>query len=354
MNDMAHPVAAPPHAAFRHEVSERPETAACTVAAVIPCYRVRAHILSVIDRIGPECSVIYVIDDKCPEGSGKHVQEHCRDPRVRVIFHEENRGVGGAVMTGYRAAIEDGVTIAVKVDGDGQMDPALIPIFIAPILAGAADYTKGNRFFNVEDAKSMPAIRLFGNAVLSFMSKFSSGYWTIFDPANGYTAIHAAIARQLPLEKIRRRYFFESDMLFRLNTIRAKVVDVPMVARYGDEKSGLVVRKILGEFLVNHLGNFVKRIAYNYFLRDFSLASLELVVGALFVAFGTMFGAYEWYRSVASGIVATAGTVMLAVLPIVLGVQLLLSFIGYDVASTPSEAIHPLLSQRPRANHRER
>ncbi len=313
------------------------------VAVVIPCYRVRDRILSVLERIGPECALVYVVDDRCPEESGRFVQERCRDPRVRVVFHEVNQGVGGAVMTGYEAALREGATILVKIDGDGQMDPGLVPRFIAPIVAGKADYTKGNRFFNVEDVRGMPPVRLLGNAVLSFMTKFSSGYWGIFDPTNGYTALHAAVARQLPFGKIKRRYFFESDMLFRLNVVRAKVVDVPMVAEYRGEKSSLVVRRVLGEFLVGHLRNSLKRIAYNYFLRDFSLASLELVFGALLLAFGVAFGARAWYHSFASGVIATAGTVMLSVLPILIGVQFLLSFLGYDVARAPSEAVHPLL-----------
>jgi len=149
-------------------------------------------------------------------------------------MHEENQGVGGAVMTGYRAAIADGMSVIVKVDGDGQMDARLIPLFAAPILRGEADYTKGNRFFDLEQIGAMPPMRLFGNAVLSLMTKLSSGYWDLFDPTNGFTAIHVDAARHLPFNKISRRYFFETDMLFRLNTLQAVVADVPMDASYGD------------------------------------------------------------------------------------------------------------------------
>jgi len=158
-----------------------------------------------------------------PDASGKFVKEHCHDLRVHVIYHESNLGVGGAVMTGYRAALKDGADIIVKIDGDGQMDASLISNFIEPILAGEADYTKGNRFFNLEEIRSMPGLRLFGNAVLSFMTKLSSGYWDLFDPTNGYTAIHVDVARHLPFNKISSRYFFETDMLFRLNTLRSVV-----------------------------------------------------------------------------------------------------------------------------------
>ena len=152
------------------------------IAVVIPCYRVRDRILGVLQKIGPEIDVIYVIDDCCPEQAGQHVAENCHDPRVRVIRHQQNLGVGGATMTGYRAAVQDGMDVVVKIDGDGQMDPALVPSFVAPILDGRADYTKGNRFYDPEDLKGMPVVRLVGNAVLSFMSKASSGYWNVFDP----------------------------------------------------------------------------------------------------------------------------------------------------------------------------
>ncbi|CAM3335479.1 hypothetical protein CUTA107171_22650 [Cupriavidus taiwanensis] len=159
--------------------------------------------MDVIESIDSLVSNIYVVDDCCPDGSGALVTSECTDPRVRVIRLPENLGVGGAVMAGYRAAIQDGMDVAVKIDGDGQMDPHDIANFVEPILAGEADYTKGNRFFNLDSLEQMPRVRLLGNAALSFMSKLSSGYWDLFDPTNGYTAIHCEVARHLPMEKIR-------------------------------------------------------------------------------------------------------------------------------------------------------
>ena len=209
-----------------------------------------------------------------------------------------------------------------------------------PILSGEADYTKGNRFFNLEELRAMPGIRLFGNAALSFLSKFSTGYWNLFDPTNGYTAIHADVAKLLPFEKISRRYFFESDMLFRLNTIRAVAVDIPMSAIYGDEISNLKVSRVMGEFFVKHVRNFFKRIFYNYYLRDLSLASIELPLGFLLLTFGALFGAYRWRVSFEVGEAATAGTVMIAALPILLGLQFILAFIGNDIAAVPSRPRH--------------
>ena len=314
------------------------------IAVVIPCYRVRHHILDVLQGIGPTVSHIVVVDDACPEMSGKWVQENNQDPRVQVIFHDINRGVGGAVMTGYRTAIESGADILVKIDGDGQMDPALMERFVRPIARGQADYTKGNRFYDLTHLGEMPGLRLIGNAALSFMAKMSTGYWNIFDITNGYTAIHVKVVQLLPLEKISARYFFETDILFRLNLVRALVVDIPMDAKYAGESSSMRIGRIAGEFLWKHVRNFSKRIFYNYFLRDMSVASLELLIGLSMLLFGMVFGVSQWLHSWQSGIGAPLGTVMLAALPTMLGIQFLLAFIGFDVANTPRRAVHPDLA----------
>jgi len=305
------------------------------LAVVIPCFRVKKHVLPVIAAIGPEVRFIFVVDDACPQGTGKFVEAECLDDRVRVVYHEVNRGVGGATLTGYRHALREGADIIIKLDGDGQMDPALIPKLVRPIVDGEADYTKGNRFYSLEDFQQMPLVRVIGNSILSFLSKFSSGYWTIFDPTNGFTAIHGAVAAKLPLDKIDKRYFFESDMLFRLNILRAVVLDIPMKARYADEVSNLRIAKIIPEFLKKHAINSVKRLFYNYYLRDFNVASIEILLGVCALLFGVMFGARMWYVSIATGIPASSGTVMLAALPTLIGIQLVLAFLSYDVGTIP-------------------
>jgi dolichol-phosphate mannosyltransferase len=310
------------------------------IAVVIPCFRVTRHIDSVIAGIGSEVHRIYCIDDGCPDGSGQHIRDNCTDSRVTVLEHDANQGVGGAVKTGYRQAITDGANIIVKVDGDGQMDPGMIKRFIAPIQAGRADYTKGNRFFRLESLRGMPAARKFGNAVLSFFTKLSSGYWGIFDPTNGFTAIHAKVVRELPLDAISDRWFFESDMLFRLGTLSAVVEDVPLDALYGNEVSSLKISQVLFEFPGKHLANLGKRIFYNYFLRDFSLASLQLLAGTVFLSFGVIFGGLKWSGSLAAGTAVSAGTVMLAALPTLLGFQLLLSFLAFDMSNQPRVPLH--------------
>jgi glycosyltransferase involved in cell wall biosynthesis len=310
------------------------------VAVVIPSYKVRPFILGVISSVPTFVSRIYVVDDACPDGSGKHVDANNKDSRVRVIYHPVNQGVGGAVMTGYSAAIADDMDVIVKIDGDGQMDPALIAEFVRPILDGEADYTKGNRFYDLESLGNMPKLRVFGNASLSLLAKISTGYWDLFDPTNGFTAIHTDVAKRLPFARISSRYFFETDVLFRLGTFRATVVDVPMDAKYGDEVSNLHISKIFGEFLTKHLTNACKRVFYNYFLRDMSVASIELVFGIVTLLFGVTFGGYHWIHSAATHSSTPVGTVIIAALCLLFGFQLVLAFINYDVSHVPTRAIH--------------
>ncbi len=313
---------------------------------VIPCFRAKDQVLDVLKRIPAEVSEIICVDDACPENTGRHIEDQCKDLRVSVIYHQQNKGVGGAMVSGYRLALENNATCIVKIDADGQMDPAIISRFLNPIVRGEADYTKGNRFYNLENLSSMPTIRVLGNAALSFMSKFSTGYWRIFDPNNGYTAIHADILRHLPLQKISSGYFFETDMLFRLNTLRAVVIDIPMQSKYENEGSSLSILRSVNEFGLKHLMNFFKRIIYNYFLRDFHLASLEWILGPSLLAYGLVFGVIKWNESIALGTSATAGTVMLAALPIIIGLQLLLSALNFDVDNRPVIPLQRLMENQ--------
>lgn len=319
----------------------RPSEARPRVAVVLPCYRVRGQLGDVLAAIGPEVSLIYCVDDACPEQSGDVAAEAARrDGRIRVVRNPRNLGVGGAVVAGYRRALADGAEIIVKLDGDGQMDPRLVPELIRPLVRGEADYVKGNRFYRPEGLRTMPWGRLVGNAGLSFLAKLSTGYWNLFDPTNGLTAIRASVADLLPLERLARGYFFETDVLFRLNTLRAVVTDVPMDARYAGEASSLRPLGALLKFPLYHARSFVKRLFYNYFLRDFSMASLNLVLGACLVTFGVTFGLVEWTKGAMTTVLASPGTVMLAALPVILGFQLLLSFVHFDMAAVPREPIH--------------
>jgi dolichol-phosphate mannosyltransferase len=314
------------------------------IAVVIPCYRVAEQIENVISGIGGLVTWIICVDDKCPENSGRHIEEKFRDdPRVEVLHHERNKGVGAAVVTGYLKALEHEADVIVKLDGDGQMDAGQISRLVGPIIRGEADYTKGNRFYSPENIAPMPIIRIVGNAGLSFFAKLSTGYWEIFDPSNGFTAIQAKVARILPLEKVSQRYFFETDMLFRLSTLRAVVSDIPMKSVYGNERSNLNVLHSLITFPFLHATNFVKRIVYNYFVRDFNIATINLVLGIAMLVFGFVFGVTSWLQAIADDKLASPGTVMLASLPIIVGTQLTLNFLSYDMSSQPRDPVHKRL-----------
>jgi len=219
------------------------------------------------------------------------------------------------------------------------MDSSKIHKLIKPILDGKADYTKGNRFRDFKALKSMPKVRLFGNSALSFLIKIASGYWSIMDPTNGFTAINRESLEELELDKLSKRYFFESDMLINLNIENKVVKDIPIPAKYADEESSLNVGKILYQFPPKIAKGFLKRVFLKYFIYDFNMASIYTIFGFPMVVFGVIFGAVKWYESVISGMEATTGTVMLSVLPIILGVQFLLQAINIDISSEPKDKI---------------
>jgi dolichol-phosphate mannosyltransferase len=301
------------------------------ICVVIPAYKVKAHLLGVVNSIGSEVEKIIVIDDACPENSGKFILANITDPRVEVIFHEKNLGVGGAVKTGYLRALELNSDVVVKIDGDGQMDASKILDLTDPILNGQADYTKGNRFHDAETVKCMPKVRILGNLGLSFLTKLSSGYWRVFDPNNGFTAVGREKLAMIPLGKVDNRYFFESDMLFRLSLIDALVRDISMAAIYEDEKSNLSVRRVLVEFPLKHARNFTKRILYTYYLRDFNLASIELPLGSALLTLGLGIGGFSWVTGIRNQVETQPGTLILFSTCTLVGIQLLLSFFDFDI-----------------------
>lgn len=314
------------------------------IAVIIPCFRVKKHIADVISRIGPEVTRIYAVDDCCPEQSGDFILENVTDPRVVVLRNNVNLGVGGAMKNGYRQALQDGMHIIVKIDGDGQMDPALLPMFTKPIENVLADYTKGNRFYDLSHISKMPFLRLFGNSALSFMTKLSTGYWNVFDVNNGFVVIHANILSHIKLDKLSDRYFFESDMLYQIGLLKGKVVDIPMDAHYADEVSNLKIKFIFLEFLLKHIKNMSSRILYNYFLRDTSIASIGLIFGLLLSIFGLIVGSAAWIKAIQTLEPTPLGTIMLSVFPLLVGIQFLFLFISHDISSTPNTAIHRMVS----------
>jgi glycosyltransferase involved in cell wall biosynthesis len=282
---------------------------------------------------------IVVVDDASPDGLGDAVAG-LGDPRVRLVRHDRNGGVGAATLRGYDAAIALGADVIVKMDADDQMDPRYIASLVRPIARGEADYTKGNRFLHSAELRAMPGARRAGNAGLSFMTKLASGYWPIFDPTNGYTALHASLVPWLDRARLGERYFFETSMLLELGRMRAVVEDVAIPARYQGERSGLSQRRAAREFPPKLIRATWRRVVRQYFIQDFTPVSLYLVAGSLFLLFGVLWGAYHWAESIRLGVPATTGTVMLAVVPVIVGVQLLLQAIALDIGNVPTRPIH--------------
>jgi dolichol-phosphate mannosyltransferase len=320
------------------EVRERRDV---VIAAVIPALNVGSSIADVLREIPPAVTRIVVVDDGSADDTAAVVESCGRvDSRIRLVRHESNRGVGAAMITGYRTALDLGAAIVVKIDGDGQMPLSLLPKLVEPLLSGEADYVKGNRFRDFHAIRRMPAVRRFGNVILSFLAKAATGYWHCFDPANGFVAIRADVLKQLPLARVDPTYFFEISMLCHLYLLGGVVREVPMPARYNGEPSNMSIARVVREFPGRLLVAAARRIILKNYIYDFSVQSLEMAAGAFFMLGGVLYGGYFWlwYRS--QGIGAPVGTVVLPALSIVLGFQLILSAISLDLAAVPLEPIN--------------
>lgn len=306
------------------------------IAVVIPCYQVEFQIGDVLRQVPSIVQTIVAVNDFSPDRTGEILDQIARtNQRLTVSHHEWNQGVGGATKTGYKEALRRGANVIVKLDGDGQMDPLYIEKLIGPILSGQAEYAKGNRFHDWSYVQSMPLIRKFGNLVISFLTKIASGYWHIFDPTNGYTAISNETLNKLDFDRLKNGYLFESSMLVELYRLRARMQQIPMKAVYGDEQSSLSVSKSLIEFPIYLIRATISRFVHRYIWQDFTAVSVFVIFGLINLLFGITFGAYHWIRSIKTMQPATTGTVMLSVVPLILGFQLLLQSIVLDIQNSP-------------------
>lgn len=313
------------------------------VGVVIPAYRAGATAASVVESVPPAIRHVFVVDDASPDDASEAVAA-LSDPRTTVLRHAANRGVGGAMKTGYRAALDAGCDVVVKMDADGQMDPAFLPELVRPLLTGEAGYTKGNRLWSLEASKSMPRRRLLGNLFLSMATKAVSGYWNVLDPTNGYTAVRSDVLRRLDWNHVDDRYFFETSMLVELHLLRTPVRDVLMPARYAGAPSSLRLLPTAMQFSHRLARTLARRLALEYVLLDFRPGSVFAALGGLLVLFGSVFGAYHWRRSLVTGVATLPGTVMVAALPVVLGVQLLLQAVLLDMGEVRNFAPLPPLA----------
>lgn len=315
------------------------------VAVVIPCFKVEPYLLKVVQGIPSYVQTIILVDDCSPDGTPALIDQIAQDhdPRVVALHHSVNEGVGGATMTGVRYAYSKQTDIVVKMDGDGQMDPEYFPDLLLPILRGQADFTKGNRFASAEVLKKMPVVRLIGNSGLSFLNRLASGYWNILDPTNGYFAMRPELVLRFSEKGLDNRYFYESSQLIELGICRAVVQDIPMRTIYSDEVSGLSPKKALMEFPLKLLFGLCRRVWITKILLTTTPEFILGFFGFLLLMLGSIWGGYHWTYSIIAGRTASAGTVMLAALPCMFGLQMLLFALLFDIQSVPTTPLCPPL-----------
>jgi glycosyltransferase involved in cell wall biosynthesis len=306
-----------------------------TIAAVVPAYKEEALVGTVIRTMPDYVDHIVVVDDCSPDKTSEAAHA-VGDPRVTVIRHEANTGVGGAIITGHRKAGELGADIDVVMAGDAQMDPRFLPDLLEPIIEGGLGFAKANRFFSLRSFESMPRYRIFGNIVLSFLTKLASGYWHLFDPQNGYTAITQDTLRRLPLDRIASRYSFENDLLINLNILRVPAIDVPIPAVYGNEVSSISLKRVIPELMRLLVFGFWRRFFFKYVLWSFSPIALFVLAGMFLSGFGVASGIWVLINTLGPP-EASAGSVLLSVAPLLIGIQMLLYALMLDIQESPDQ-----------------
>ena len=317
------------------------------IVVVVPAYNEAARIVDVLTTIPPMVRTVVVVNDGSTDETVETIEALTAiDPRIETIIHKENQGVGAAMATGFARALQLKADVVVKMDADGQMSPHDLPALVEPLLAGEGDYAKGNRFRDFSALRKMPPLRRCGNLVLSFLTKASVGYWNCFDPCNGYIAIRGDVLEQLPLQRLRRSFFFETSLLAELYLLDAVVVDVPLAARYGDEQSHLSIGRVLFEFPWRLTGCLLRRLVLKNFLFDFNVQSVYMVAGALLLGGGASYGGFHWIRYWQLGVGAPTGTVVIPAMLIILGFQLLLAAVQEDIRNVPSQPIWRRLVER--------
>jgi len=250
-----------------------------SIGVVIPAYNEEELIESTLTSIPSYVDRVYVVDDASTDGTGGKIQSLRDMDRITYIRHERNRGVGAAIATGYKKALQDGVDIVAVMAGDNQMDPRHLPALLDPIIWKVADYTKGNRLVHTTLRKGMSPWRSFGNSVLTYMTKMSCGYFEMIDPQNGYTAISRQTLSRLNLDEIYPRYGYLNDMLAKMNVLGCRIMDVIMPARYGNEKSKIRYGFYIVQVSWLLLKTFLWRLYMKYFILNFHPLIIFYVTG---------------------------------------------------------------------------
>ena len=301
------------------------------IAVAIPCYCVEEHLEQVVASIPDFVDLVLLVDDCSPDGTPALVNRLADGSRIYAFHHAENKGVGGAMKTAFRKALEMEADVVVKLDGDGQMDSTYIEPLVEAL--GNGDFAKGNRLFDRRMLRRMPAIRRIGNMGVGFMVKAASGYWNVSDPVNGFFAISADTLRRMDLDRVADSYFFESSMLIEMYYAGARISEVSMPAIYGDEQSNLSIGKTIFSFPPRLVGAWLRRLHLSYFVYDFNICSLYILVGLPSFLFGLIFGLCNWIHYASMSCPSPTGTIMVAVLTFILGFQMLLSAAQYDISA---------------------
>jgi len=307
-----------------------------SVAVVVPAYNEERLIEATLAEMPAFVDAVIVVDDASKDATVARATEFATsDGRVQVIANETNAGKGSCVVQGFERSLECGSDLVVLMDGDNQMPGEHLGTLLDAIIDNDLDGAKGNRFIASPQALStMPKYRLIGNILLTMMTKLSSGYWSIFDSQNGYWALRSRVLTRLDLNKLARRYDFENSLLINLNIVGARVRDVAIPARYGDEKSKIRLWRVTPRILTTLTFGLIRRLFYRYILYNFHPVALFLLAGIPLTLWGIGFGVFVVITALGDP-VATTGTVMLAVLPFLMGFQLLLAALVLDILSEP-------------------
>jgi glycosyltransferase involved in cell wall biosynthesis len=303
------------------------------IAAVVPAYNESKLIGKTIMTMPDFVDLIIVVNDKSTDDTSDQARA-VGDPRVVVIDHAVNTGVGGAIMDGHQRALDLGADINVVMAGDAQMDPSYLPSLLDPICDNGYEFTKANRFFSASALAGMPIVRLAGSVALSFATKLASGYWNLFDPQNGYTAIKRSALLRIPAKKIARGYAFENDLLIWLNIAGARAKDVPIPAVYGEAVSSMRIHRVMVSISSLLFAGFWRRMLRKHVLQSFSPVALLFFSGLSLVTFGTAVGVWVVVETLGPP-VATTGSVLLAVGPLLTGIHMLVNALMLDIQSTP-------------------
>ena len=316
---------------------ETQKYSAIKIAVVIPFYNASNEILLVISKLPDYIHSVIIVDDQSPTPLPKADIEKLAPSKAGVYFLENtiNLGVGGATKRGFEKAIGIGAEIIIKVDADDQMDLAYLPDLLDPLIANKCDVAKGNRFRDLKALRAMPLIRRIGNLGLSFLIKAATGYWHNFDPTNGFLALKADVVKKLNFNNLANRYYFETSLLSQLYFEKAAIKDIAMPAIYGEEKSSMKIWQMPFVFGARLTNTFIKRIVKEYFLYDFNIGSVYLLFGFPLFMFGIIFGIIEWIYYASINTFAPTGTIMIVTLSIILGFQLILQAIQYDIINAP-------------------